>query len=336
MGPAQVLGVVEGFTVVLIIVVVGYAAAALRLGRGKDLKPALTAVIYYITNPALMFILLAEAPVQQVLGTLAPAALATTAVCGLLYALVAKLFLRRNAADTAVGAMSASYVNAGNIGLPIALYAVGSATPVISVLVAQLLIVAPAYLALFTFTARRQALARERLAAGPGALAAPARRRRHPLAAARAVLLPFANPATIGTVAGLVVALTGVNLPTVVWEPLSLLGHASVPLLLLVFGMSLFGQRPLADGSVRADIITATMFKIVAAPLVGYAVARWVFGLEGEALFGAVVMSALPTAQNVYLFASQFGMKSVVARDVVFLTSFLSFPVILLVAFWLA
>lgn len=329
------LGVVEGFAVVLIIVAVGYAAAALRLGRGKDLKPALTAVIYYITNPALMFILLAEAPVQQVLGTLAPAALATTAVCGLLYALMAKLFLRRNAADTAVGAMSASYVNAGNIGLPIALYAVGSATPVISVLVAQLLIVAPAYLALFTFTARRQALARERLAAGPGALAAPARRSR-PLAAAKAVLLPFANPATIGTVAGLAVALTGVNLPTVVWEPLSLLGHASVPLLLLVFGMSLYGQRPLADGTVRADIITATVFKIVAAPLVGYAVARWIFGLDGEALFGAVVMSALPTAQNVYLFASQFGMKSVIARDVVFLTSFLSFPVILLVAFWLA
>ncbi|MBD8044911.1 AEC family transporter [Arthrobacter sp. Sa2BUA2] len=329
------LGVVEGFAVVLIIVVVGYAAAAFRLGGGKDLKPALTAVIYYITNPALMFILLAEAPVQQVLGTLAPAALVTTAVCGLLYALVAKVFLRRNAADTAVGAMGASYVNAGNIGLPIALYAVGSATPVVSVLVAQLLIVAPAYLALFTFTARRQALARERLAAGPGALAAPARRR-SPLGAVKAALLPFANPATIGTVAGLAAALTGANLPTVVWEPLSLLGHASVPLLLLVFGMSLYGQRPLADGSVRADIITATMLKVVVAPLVGYAVARWIFGLEGEALFGAVVMSALPTAQNVYLFASQFGMKSVIARDVVFLTSFLSFPVILLVAFWLA
>ncbi|MBD7993707.1 AEC family transporter [Arthrobacter sp. Sa2CUA1] len=329
------LGVVEGFAVVLIIVAVGYAAAAFRLGGGKDPKPALTAVIYYITNPALMFILLAEAPVQQVLGTLAPAALATTAVCGLLYAVIAKVFLRRSGADTAIGAMSASYVNAGNIGLPIALYAVGSATPVVSVLVAQLLIAAPAYIALFTFTAGRQARARERLAAGPGALAAPIRRR-SPRTVLKAVLVPFANPVTAGTVAGLTVALTGADLPTVVWEPLSLLGHASVPLLLLVFGMSLYGQRPLADGSVRADILTATMLKVVAAPLVGYAVARWIFGLEGEALFGAVVMSALPTAQNVYLFANQFGMKAVIARDVVFLTSFLSFPVILLVAFWLA
>lgn len=47
-------------------------------------------------------------------------------------------------------------------------------------------------------------------------------------------------------------------------------------------------------------------------------------------------MSALPTAQNVFLFSHQFGMKSVIARDVVFLTSFLSFPVILLAAVLLA
>ena len=42
--------------------------------------------------------------------------------------------------------MSASYVNAGNIGLPIAVYAIGSSAPVVSVL----LVIAPLYLALFT------------------------------------------------------------------------------------------------------------------------------------------------------------------------------------------
>lgn len=331
---AEVLGVIEGFAVVLIIAAVGYAAAALRLGGRNDPKPALTAVIYYITNPALMFILLAEAPVNQVLGTLAPAALVTAVACGLLYALVAGLGLRRGGADVAVGAMGASYANAGNIGLPIALYAVGSATPVVSVLVAQLLVLAPAYIAVFTFTSGRREQFRRRRAAGPGALAAPAKRRPRDLA--RSVMLPFANPVTVGTVTGLAVALTGVGLPGVVWEPLSLLGHASVPLLLLTFGMSLHGQRPLAAASVRADIVTATLVKVIAAPVVGYAVGRWMFGLEGEELFGAVVMSALPTAQNVYLFANQFGMKAVIARDVVFLTSFLSFPVILLAAFLLA
>ncbi|WP_342022488.1 AEC family transporter [Arthrobacter citreus] len=324
------LGVIEGFAVVLIIAAVGYAFAAIRRDRGPDPKAALTSVIYYVTNPALMFILLAEAPVEEVLRTFAPAALLIAVASGAVYAGLSFLFFRRSAADTAVGAMSASYANAGNIGLPIALYAVGSSTPVVSVLMAQLLVLAPAYLAVFSFTQRRRA------ASGPGALAAGNRARVRPLAVLAAVVRPFANPVTLATLAGLALALTGLRLPAVLWEPVSLLGHASVPLLLLTFGMSLYGQNLLGTAAVRTDVLVSTAVKLLAAPLLGYAVGRWIFGLDGVDLFGVVVMSALPTAQNVYLFSHQFGMKSVIARDVVFLTSILSFPVILLAAVLLA
>ncbi|MDK1361265.1 AEC family transporter [Arthrobacter sp. zg-Y1219] len=328
------LGVIEGFAIVLIIAAVGYVFAAVRRGRGTDPQAALTSVIYYVTNPALMFILLAEAPVEEVLRTFAPAALLIAAVCGAVYAGVSLLFFRRSAADTAVGAMSSSYANAGNIGLPIALYAVGSSTPVVSVLVAQLLVVAPLYLAVFSFTQRRAASGRS--ASGPGALAAGPRPRARPLALLTAVVRPFANPVTLATLAGLAAALSGFRLPGVLWEPVSLLGHASVPLLLLTFGMSLHGQRPLGTAAVRTEVLVAAAVKLLVAPLLGYAVGRWVFGLDGVDLFGVVVMSALPTAQNVYLFSHQFGMKSVIARDVIFLTSFLSFPVILFAALLLA
>ena len=37
-------------------------------------------------------------------------------------------------------------------------------------------------------------------------------------------------------------------------------------------------------------------------PLIGWAVAHFVFGLSGVPLLGAVVMGALPTTQNVFLF----------------------------------
>ena len=324
------LGVIEGFAVVLIIAAVGYAFAAIRGDLGSDPKAALTSVIYYVTNPALMFILLAEAPVEEVLRTFAPAALLIAVACGGLYAGISYIFFRRSAADTAVGSMSASYANAGNIGLPIALYAVGSSTPVVSVLMAQLLVLAPAYLAVFSFTQRRRA------ASGPGALATGNRARLRPLTVMAAVVRPFANPVTLATLAGLATALTGLRLPTILWEPVSLLGHASVPLLLLTFGMSLYGQNLLGTAAVRTEVLAATAVKLLAAPLLGYAVGRWLFGLDGLDLFGVVVMSALPTAQNVYLFSSQFGMKSVIARDVVFLTSILSFPVIALAAVLLA
>jgi predicted permease len=60
-----------------------------------------------------------------------------------------------------------------------------------------------------------------------------------------------------------------------------------------------------------------------------------VFGLRGTELLGVVVMAALPTAQNVYLFATQFKLPSLIARDVIFVSSFAAFPVILAVAFLL-
>ncbi|MFD1212976.1 AEC family transporter, partial [Arthrobacter sp. GCM10027362] len=149
-------GVLQGFSIVLLIAGAGYLASALRLGAGADPKPALTQVIYYITNPALMFVLLAKSDLGTVFGVFAPAALLIAAATGLVYAVLAVGFFRRTAGTIAVGAMSSSYVNAGNIGLPIALYAVGSSTPVVSVLIAQLLVVAPLYIGIFSWVSYRR------------------------------------------------------------------------------------------------------------------------------------------------------------------------------------
>ena len=67
-------------------------------------------------------------------------------------------------------------------------------------------------------------------------------------------------------------------------------------------------------------------------PLAAWAVARFGFGLDGIELLGVVVMAALPTAQNVFLFASQFRMPITLVRDVIFVGAVLSLPVVLLVA----
>ncbi|MFD1213724.1 AEC family transporter, partial [Arthrobacter sp. GCM10027362] len=152
----------------------------------------------------------------------------------------------------------------------------------------------------------------------------------------RAIAAPFANPVTLATAAGLAVAASGLTVPGMLWNPVELVGHASIPLLLLVFGMSLFGHRPLGAKELVADTLVATGVKLLLMPALGYAAGRWVFGLAGADLLGVVVMSALPTAQNVFLFSGQFRMDAVLARDVVFFTSLLSFPVILAIALLLA
>lgn len=310
-------GVLLGFGVVLVIVLTGLAAAAFVPSQVTAMQKGLTPAVYYITNPALMFMLLAETDLGAVVGVYTPIALITAAVGGGVYALVSGPLLRRKASQTAVGAMASSYVNAGNIGLPIALYAVGSSAPVVAVLLAQLLVIAPVYLAIFAWCTRQPA-------GGDGAPAAP------PLWST--VLRSIANPVTVATAAGAAMSLTGWHLPDVVWTPIEMMGNASIAMLLLLFGMSLYGQKPFTERGSRPDLVLGTVVKLAVMPLVAWVAGRFVFGVEGIHLLGVVVMAALPTAQNVFLFSSQFRMPSTLARDIIFISSILSLPVIALAA----
>jgi malonate transporter len=115
-----------------------------------------------------------------------------------------------------------------------------------------------------------------------------------------------------------------------------LVGGAAVPVILLAFGISLHGQRPLAPGSDRRGIVLATVLKMVVMPLAAWLFGRFVFGLDGHALFATVVLAALPAGQNVFNFAQRYGCGEVLARDTVLLTTALSFPALLIVAALLA
>ncbi|MEX5297394.1 AEC family transporter [Kocuria sp. CPCC 205292] len=319
-------GVLLGFGVVAVLAATGFATAALLPGQAGTIRAGLTPVVYHLTNPALMLVLVAGTDLGAVLGVYTPIALATAAVAGGSYILLSGLLLRRGAARTAVGAMASSYVNAGNIGLPIALYAVGSAAPVVSVLLAQLLVIAPLYLVVFSVATRPAHRA------GPGAATATVAPGRESTSTARTILRSVANPVTVGTALGAVLSATGLELPEVLWTPLEMLGESSIPLLLLLFGMSLHGQRPFEQRALVPDVLGGTLIKLTVMPAAAWAIGWFGFGLTGTELLGVVVMAALPTAQNVFLFSAQFRMPANAARDIIFLSSMLSFPAVLLIS----
>lgn len=150
------------------------------------------------------------------------------------------------------------------------------------------------------------------------------------------LLRPFRNPALLGSAAGITVALTGIELPPTVLAPFELVGAASIPLMLLAFGMSLRGWRPLRTSGRRADVIVATALKLVAMPLTAWLVARFAFEMDGHALFVVTALAMLPTGQFVYNAAARYGVAQVVARDTIMLTSILSLPALILAAALLA
>src|SRR5690606_37212705 len=97
-------------------------------------------------------------------------------------------------------------------------------------------------------------------------------------------------------------------------RPFELTGAAAVPLALIALGLSLAGARPLRtgpDARIRYAVVAA---KVVGQPAIAYLLAR-LLGLDGMLLLAAVVMSALPTGQNVFVFVSWFGKAAGLARD---------------------
>ena len=211
-----------------------------------------------------------------------------------------------------VGTLAAGYTNANNIGIPVALYVLGDPAFSAPVILLQLLVFAPVALTILDIQDRGAVSWRRILAQ------------------------PFTNPIIIASVLGVLLSIFGIQLPDAVMEPFRLVGAAMVPVVLIGFGMSLHGQRPLAPGTARRDVLLVSALKLVAMPLVAWSVGHLLFGLEGEKLFAVTVLAALPAAQNVFNYAQRYERGEILARDVVLITTLLSVPVLLVVAALLA
>lgn len=304
-------GVLVGFSIIGFVILIGYIIE--RFGIvGAGAGRVLNRMAFFVATPALLFTVLSHADVSVLYSTFLVAIVGTIAIGLLGYLIVARLFFRTPLAETVLGAASATYVNANNIGLPVAIYVLGSAQYVAPVLLMQLVILAPTILAVLDIATRGRATL------------------------VSIITQPVRNPMILASLAGVLVALSGITLPAPVLAPFELIGGAAIPLVLLSFGMSLHGQRLLQAGTGRKQVLAATVIKVVFMPVVAYLLARFGFDLVGAELFAVVAVSALPTAQNIYNFASRYDRAIVVTRDTVLLTTILSMPALLVIAALLA
>ena len=149
----------------------------------------------------------------------------------------------------------------------------------------------------------------------------------------RFLLMIVKNPMIVGSALGLLVAGTGFQVPTLILEPIHLIGGAAIPAMLMSFGMSLNGSKPLQKAAGRrVDTLLASGFKLIVHPLIAYLFARFALGMDGHALFAVVVTSALPTAQNVFVAANRYQAGITVAKDTVLITTIVAVPAMIAVA----
>ncbi|AXE88170.1 AEC family transporter [Streptomyces sp. Go-475] len=300
-------GVLSGFAVIAVVIGVGYLIGR-RGYLGDGGREVLTKLAFHVASPALLFTTLARADLSVVFSDrLLVTALSTAVAAGVFVAVGA--VRGWGVGRTTIGALCSSYVNSGNLGIPIAVYVLGDASLVAPVLLFQLVGVTPVALTILD------------LAQGG---------EKRPLW--QRLLTPLRNPIALGSLAGVAASASGVGLPGPLMDPLTLIGNMSVPAVLLAFGISLRGSTLPLRGAERAPVLLAVALKSFLQPLAAWALAAGAFGLHGAPLLDVVVTSALPAAQNLFTYASGYRVGEVLAREAILLSTGVAVPVLVVVA----
>ena len=303
--------VVTGFLPIWALTAIGWLAGRHDV-LGEQAQHVLGRFAFTFAMPSLLFLTMTRAH---------PAALATPGVAAFAASLLAvfaaalvlsrKVFGRRPA-DQAIGAMCGSYVNSANLGIPIAVNVLHDTSFVVAAALFQMLFVTPLILVIVDLDTH----------SGSGRLWP------------RILRLPLHNPVVGASAAGLAIAALGLRLPAEVTSPVQTLGGAGVPSALFALGLSL-SARTLPSPAARTQRRVLVALKTAVHPLLAYVLARYVFSLTGHALFAVVLCAGLPTAQNAFIFASEYGLDTELPRDTVLLTTVLSMATLSVIAYTL-
>jgi len=280
---------------IIVTVALGWLAGRLRWLGDAQSDPArvLSNAAFYIFVPALLFrttarVDLGHLPTGLLLAYFVPA-------LGLLLAVYGMQQLRQRraaqpeAARPAVRAVSVTYGNAVQMGIPMSAAMFGDAG-----LGLHLMLVSVHGLILLTLLT---ALVEKDLARNHAQHAGLGQVLRSTLR--NTVIHPVVLPVLLG----LSWNLLGFGLPTLVDEVLQLLGSAVVPLCLVLIGLSLayYGVQ----GHLRGAF-GVTLLKLLVLPALVLGVAHWGFGLNGLPLSVLVMLAALPVGSNALIFAQRY------------------------------
>jgi malate permease and related proteins len=259
-----------------------------------DVK-SLSALAFNVLAPCLIFYNLTTSTVSAAeFGRMALFTLGMLAISGLGGWLVTRLMhLRRD--ETSAFVNVAMFANAGTYGLPLLLFAYGQEAVARGViyLAIQLLL-------LYTV----------------GMLLATSGQCGLRTAIQRMLRLPHLY--AIG--AAMLFAMTRIPVPDAMLRPIALLNGAALPMMILLLGMQ-FERAVMPENLIVVGV--ATVGRLIILPAIAF-VAAVALGFTGPDLQAAVLLSGMPAAVMITVFAIEFQTAPAFVTSVVFLTTLLS------------
>lgn len=263
----------------------GYLAK--RLGW---MQPAyaegLNRFVYHLAFPTLLFIVIARTPRDEIFQVDFLGAWAVALFAGYFLAGALSLAWRGGGtAPMAVRGFNSSCGNTSMIGIPLCVAAFGKDAALLAVLATIAnAVIGVSMTVLFIEGARLSDASRTRRI---GRIAASVAK----------------NPLIIAFVLGFACAATYGAPPPALDRLCDLLGTAAIPCSLVATGLFFAGH---AHRVSYAEASVFSIVKLLLQPLIGWVVARWLFGLEGRLLAIFVVLSAMPLASTCFVIAQRF------------------------------
>ncbi len=300
--------VLVSFWSLVAVMVVGYLLARCGITRpGAD--KALTRIAFAGAMPSLLFNTVAHSDPGEVFSASAATNVLSACLLAALYTIVAKLVFRMRGGEVTIGALCASYTNAGNLGVAFLAAVAGDASAAAPIIVFQLCVMVP-----ISFTILdRQTGKRGR-------------------SVWRTILAPFTAPPVVGVLLGLFFALMRLPIPAVVSAPVDILAAAAVPMVLIAMGISWRGAHVPRVRRESAPLFFAVFLRCIAGPALTYGLGV-LFGLSGMTLMAVTIAGGFPVASNVFTYAHRYDVGVELSRDANIISTVLSLGVTLLIAF---
>jgi predicted permease len=269
------------------------AGIGIILRKTRNVPPgAVSQVTLYVFSPALVFHSLSTTTLSTSdLGSISGFTIVLALVTYPLSWLAAKL-LKLERETTSGFMLTTLFMNSGNYGLPMALFAFGQA----GLDRAIVFFVTQATLAgtLAVFVASRSQLDIK--------------------SAAFAV---FKMPLVYASLAGVASNLLNLTLPVTIGEPVRILGAAAVPSMLIVLGLQIGEKFSIEEPKA---LVTACFIRLVISGCVAYSLTL-LFGFTGLSQQVLVVVASMPTAVITIILATEFRAKPAFVTSAVVLST---------------
>jgi predicted permease len=279
---------------ILPILIVAGAGFVLQRLLSIDPRP-LSQVIFYSFTPCLVFTLLVgeTSITDQILRMVALAALVMAAIGVLSYA--AARLARLDQRSAAAVILSSTFMNAGNYGLSLSLFAFGDAGLALA--------------SLFFLTSAVLTNSVGVYVASAGSLS--------PLVALKGLLRV---PSLYAVPAALAVRAASWTIPVAIQRPIDLLSEATIPALLLLLGMQIANA---GFPKQRGPLLMTAGLRLIVSPAIAWALAP-VLGLTLVARQAGIVEAAMPTAVLATVIAFEFDAQPDFVTGAVLATTLLS------------